>query len=158
LCARQDGTTPGPFDRFAKSTGETEDFAFAAALGLVISRAEGWERAAREFLGTKHRLRPYIAMMLYSRMFREAAREANQIIQRRWKDAEPENWSTRLREGDENFFREMLIGYYLRHVGRNKISTTSRTNGDLKHQTCTIYRTPGRRCFARLTSMIRFWP
>ena len=86
-----------------------------------MSEGQGWESAAREFLGTKHRYTPYVAMMLYSQMAGKGAEEAKQIIQRRWDDAEPETWRARLREGDETAFREMLIGYDLQQVPRDAV-------------------------------------
>jgi hypothetical protein len=102
-------------------TGENEGFAFVAALGLLMSEGQGWERAAREFLGTKHPNTPYVAMMLYSQMAGKGAQEARQIIERRWTDADPETWIARLREGDVTAFREKLIGYYLKRIPRHEV-------------------------------------
>jgi AAA domain len=102
-------------------TEETEEFAFIAALGLVISEGWGWEGAAREFLRTRSRYRPYMAMMVYSQMAGKDAQEAKRIIQRLWEEAEPDTWRTRLREGDQTAFHEMLIGYYLQQVPRDKV-------------------------------------
>jgi hypothetical protein len=108
-------------DSSGQITGETEEFALLAALSLVISEGQGWERAAREFLRTRSRARPYIAMMVYSQMAGKDAQEAKHIIRRLWEEAEPDTWTTRLREGDQTAFHEMLIGYYLQHVPRDKV-------------------------------------
>jgi hypothetical protein len=108
-------------DSSGQITEETEGFAFIAALGLVISEGGGWERAAREFLSTRSRYRPYLAMMVYSQMAGKDAQEAKHIIQRLWEEAEPDTWTTRLREGDQTAFHEMLIGYYQQQVPRDKV-------------------------------------
>jgi hypothetical protein len=60
-------------------------------------------------------------MMMYSQMAGKDAQEAKRIMQRLWEEAEPDTWTTRLREGDQTAFHEMLIGYYLQKVPRDKV-------------------------------------
>jgi hypothetical protein len=108
-------------DRQGKVSEETSGFAFVAALGLLMTKAENWEFTAREFLATRHRYVPYIAMMLSTRMTGKGQKEAREVIESHWARARSHTWQARLREEDETVWREMLIGYYVGKVRREEI-------------------------------------
>jgi len=93
-------------------TEQNQDFAFDAALGMLMSESGPWELASREFLDTQHQYVPYIAMLLYAKMSGTQRSEAKEVIDRFWSKAEPNTWDIRLQEGDITAWREMLIGYY----------------------------------------------
>jgi tetratricopeptide (TPR) repeat protein len=103
-----------------KVTEATSDFAFVAALGMLLTHAEGWEQVSLEFLQTDHQYVPYVAMMLYSRLGGKGQTGPLRIIQARWARAK-HNWKMRLSQGDQTAWREMLIGYYLEKVPRERI-------------------------------------
>ncbi|HEY5673385.1 MAG TPA: ATP-binding protein [Malonomonas sp.] len=97
-------------------TTETQEFAFMAALGLLVTGTEPWERTARDFIKTDHSYVPYIAMLLSTRMTGKSRDEAKEVLAKRWAKATPENWTLRLQHGDETAWREMLIGHYMGEV------------------------------------------
>jgi hypothetical protein len=107
-------------DKDGKVTEATSNFAFVAALGMLLTDAEGWEQASLEFLQTDHQYVPYIAMMLYSHLGGKGQTGPLKIIQDRWARAK-HNWKVRLSQGDQTAWREMLIGYYLEKVPRERI-------------------------------------
>ena len=102
-------------DLLGKVTDDTKDFAYVAAMGMLLTETGDWERVSREFLQTDHVYTPYLAMMLYSRMTGKGKveAEAKEVIERRWALVAPKTWKARLSKGDETAWREMLMGYYL---------------------------------------------
>ena len=107
-------------DKNGKVTEATSPFAFGAALGMLLTDAEGWEQVSLEFLQTDHQYVPYVAMILYSRPGGKGQIGPLKIIQDRWARAK-HNWKVRLSQGDQTAWREMLIGYYLGKVPRERI-------------------------------------
>jgi hypothetical protein len=105
---------------------ESQDFSYVATLGLLITETGPWEQTAREFLRTKNKYVPYIAMMLSSRLIGKDREDARKVIESYWMQARPDTWQARLREGDETVWREMLLGYYLgsEKVRRDDIFST----------------------------------
>lgn len=97
------------------------DQLFAAAVGLVITRAGPWEKTAREFLRSSHSNVPYVAMMLTSRMGAEGLPEARQVLNASWARARPDTWETRLENGDATAWREMLIGFSMGKLERDRV-------------------------------------
>ena len=107
-------------DKEGRVTEDTSGFAFVAALGMLITDADGCEKVSLEFLQTDHEYVPYVAMMLYSRLGGKGQTGPQKVIQDRWDQARG-NWEVRLSQGDQTAWREMLIGYYLGEVTRELI-------------------------------------
>jgi lipoprotein NlpI len=112
--------------QFAERTRELKGFEnsalwFAALSQLVMDRPEA-EHAARKFLATTHESRDYIRLMLYWHLGRRGKVDvAKAYLDERWRGIDKDSWGARLEQGDQEVWRERLIGYYLGNVTREEI-------------------------------------
>jgi hypothetical protein len=112
--------------QFAERTRELKGFEnsalwLAALSQLVMDRPEA-EHAARKFLATTHESRDYIRLMLYWHLGRRGKVDvAKAYLDERWRGIDKDSWGTRLEQGDQEVWRERLIGYYLGNVTREEI-------------------------------------
>lgn len=118
------GDAPGAraaADDLAGIAGGDTDLLFVAALGQLLTGGAGAEEISRRFLETDHPYVPYISMILYATMADQAKANAERVLERIWHDTDPQTWDARLRAGDPGVWREMLIGYYMDEVDRQRI-------------------------------------
>ena len=98
---------------------------YLVALGQILTDTGNWQRMGRQFILTNHRYVDYITMMMYANLIGKDKLEAEELLQKRWRDIYKENWkqqlSRRLREGDDMAWREMFIGYYQDAVTADEI-------------------------------------
>lgn len=98
---------------------------FLPALAQLLTGKGEFEYAARRFINTTHSYRDYIRMMLYWSLCGEGKdKEAKELLIERWKTINPLTWGERMEYGDQNVWREMLMGYYVGKVDSNDIFGT----------------------------------
>lgn len=100
---------------------ERPGYLLVAAMSRLLTRKGPWELTARRFINTDHQYRNYVAMMLFAWLSGVARDEARAVLEQAWARAEPASWVERLRGGDQAPWREMLVGYYLGEVDRDRI-------------------------------------
>jgi hypothetical protein len=99
----------------------TSSLMFTAALGAIVTRSPSMDDLGSRFLLMDHPYVPYIAMMLYSMASPQTQQDARGLLEERWKLADRVHWKERLRGGDENAWREMLLGMYVGEVSPREI-------------------------------------
>jgi hypothetical protein len=100
---------------------ETGALMLTAMSQLVADRPDA-EYAARKLLATKHQFRDYIRLMLYWHLSRRGKVDlAKAYLDERWRGIDKDSWRARVEQGDQDVWRERLIGYYLGNVTRDEI-------------------------------------
>ncbi len=95
---------------------------FHTALAEFLTNHKDFEYSARRFIYTDHPYRDYFRMMLYCCLVaQKRPDEAQELLNERWRTIVPETWEGRLKKGDANVWREMLIGYYAGKVDKKEI-------------------------------------
>lgn len=99
------------------------DFQLKLALMELLSGSAGAEEAARAFLNVNHPYRDYVRMLLYWRLSLDGNPRGAAYLEERWKQIRPDSWKARLEAGggDEQVWRERLIGYYHGEVGEDDL-------------------------------------
>jgi hypothetical protein len=125
--------------QLAKSARENPNFdrsgaLFLAALAQLVTIQPEAEDAAREFLlTTNHEYRDYIRLMLYWYLARNGRVDrAKAYLDERWRDINPASWPARLAHGDQQVWRERLIGYYIGKVRPDDIFAPLRSEEAFK--------------------------
>lgn len=125
----------------ARPTGcdDEPDCLFVATIAEAMTKTSTWEHTARRFLQTSHTNVPYVALIVASRIAPKKREQARGIVAQRWKSIDRDSWPARLREGDENVWREQLIGYFAGEVTRAELfdpisSEEAFARSELRHQ------------------------
>jgi conflict system STAND superfamily ATPase len=82
------------------------------------------EGTAQRLVELKHQWRDYVELLLFVATSREGhEKEARRRLHRRWEEIEHrrESWSERLAQGDMTAWQEMLIGYFVGEIPRERI-------------------------------------
>lgn len=104
-----------------RSADERKRLLFNVSKAAILADLPRAEWLARQLLQTDHEYADYIRMILASFMSDKDAATAKALLLAKWEKLAPAAWDGRLREGDPLVWHEMLIGYFLDKVPRNRI-------------------------------------
>jgi len=111
----------GRIDEALQFVERARELMLTAMSQLVADRPEA-EYAARKLLATKHEYRDYIRLMLYWHLGRRGKIDlARAYLEERWRGIDKDSWPARVEQGDQDVWRERLIGYYVGNVTRDEI-------------------------------------
>lgn len=96
------------------------DRLYVASLSQILTQTGEWKLTAARLVGSRHRDRRLISLLLYARLGQEEGRK-QRVLEDVWEQIKPEKWGERLEGRDAEVWYEMLVGYYLGKVERKRI-------------------------------------
>jgi tetratricopeptide (TPR) repeat protein len=98
-----------------------ENVLYFGAMGEFLLPRDPWRRLPRLYLQTDHEYVNYGAVLLYALEDGPGRDEARGLLEARWRAVDESSWERRLALGDPDVWREMLLGYYLGRVPRDRL-------------------------------------
>lgn len=80
--------------------------------GLVTNHKEAIGTAVKFIRSNSVRYQPLVAMLLHLRTESRQRDLAHRRLNELWRTVDPQSWNTRLRNGDDRVWHEMLLGYF----------------------------------------------
>jgi hypothetical protein len=107
----------------AARAGDEDHALFVAAIGEFLTVTDKESFLSRDFFDTIEAdyYRDYLTLIVFAFEDEDGREDARQALADRWAGADLERWPDRLAHGDPEVWREMLIGYYLGEMPRERL-------------------------------------